>query len=275
MAAAAESAAVDLDVRPPALTGTLWAMRFPLFPSLLQRRDVTHVVTRSVQLPRRTGNRIVLVSDIHARDDWFPREHVASIVARINQIEDIDLVALVGDFVGDDVSAIDWAAEELGRIEAPIAATLGNHDHWTDARYVSNALERAGIEVLTNRLIRISGGTAVAGLDSCWGGNPDPEAAFADADPVEPVIVLGHEPWLGTLHSQFLHLAGHTHHGQVRPPFVARWVSPRYMPRFSMPWPAGLYRLPEGRFVYTSAGIGYSTVDTRVLCPPEIVVLDT
>jgi predicted MPP superfamily phosphohydrolase len=274
--------------------------------SIAQRRSIDVLRIRRVDLRARgldLGARIVVASDLHAREDWFPREHVARFVDAVNAIEGADLVTLLGDFVGDDVSGIDWSAEEYARIEAPVAAVLGNHDHWCDAAYVQAALEGAGIEVLTNRAIplrQLVPGAAerawLAGIDSCWtrkgstGPGADPDAAFAEVPEGAEVVVLGHEPHLATLHEHALHLAGHTHCGQIRTPVLGDWTARFHMPRFSEPYPCWLYEvdrdprseLPAARrgsrarrFVYTTAGVGYSTVDTRVFCPPEIVVLDT
>ncbi|MCW2961355.1 MAG: putative phosphoesterase [Thermoleophilia bacterium] len=267
-----------------------------LLRSFYQRRSSLVIRTRHVDLrPRglRLGLRIVLASDIHARDDWFPRQSVEQLVRTINDVDGADLVALVGDFVGNDVDAIDWSAELLGAITAPTFATLGNHDHWTDARRIERTLEAAGIPVLTNRAVPVGTGSFVAGIDSCWtrrtsGPGPMPDLAFADVTPGSDVIVLGHEPHLATLHEHALHLAGHTHLGQVRTPVFGDWTARMHMPRFSEPYPCRLYELPveqdptaahrtslDRRWVYTTAGVGYSTADFRLFCPPEIVVIDT
>lgn len=272
---------------------------------IYQRRTAAFIRTRHVDLRRRglrLGCRIVLVSDLHARDDWFARHCVASLVQAINAVVGAHLVVLVGDFVGDDPSAIVWAAEELSRIEAPRAGVLGNHDHWTDAALVTEALEQVGdVRMLTNRAVPLADLTRsatsawVAGIDSCWTRRrkvpgADPDAAFADVPDDVEVVVLGHEPHLATLHEHVLHLAGHTHCGQVRTPLLGDWTARMHMPRFSEPYPCWLHELAvepaaaspanrrtggDRRWVYTTAGVGYSTVDFRLFCPPEIVVLDT
>ncbi len=273
----------------------------------IQRRGLEHLQTHHVDLRERgldLGVRILLVSDVHARDDWFPRPNVARLVDEINAVDGVDLVALTGDFVGNDVTAAEWSAEEYARIEAPAAAVLGNHDHWTDAARVQRALEGAGVEVLTNRAMplrdaaggRGAAGAWIAGIDSCWtwrrstGPGADPAAAFADVPTGADVVVLGHEPHLATMHEHVLHLAGHTHLGQVRTPLFGDWTARMHMPRYSEPYPCRLYEVPvatEGsdlppnhrtrrnrRWVYTTAGVGFSTVSLRAFCPPELVILD-
>ncbi|MEO6867156.1 MAG: hypothetical protein ABI200_03970, partial [Gaiellales bacterium] len=177
-----------------------------------------------------------------------------------------------------------------------------NHDHWCDAAYIEQVLSNAGVEVLTNRALPLgelvpahTGEAWLAGIDSCWtrrgstGPGADPEAAFAEVPSGVDVVVLGHEPHLATMHEHVLHVAGHTHCGQVRTPIFGDWTARMHMPRFSEPFPCRLYEVPveresslpdarrttrDRRWVYTTAGVGYSTVDFRLFCPPELVVID-
>ncbi len=285
-------------------------LRAALAPTrpFVQRRSIDTLRVRHVDLRPRgldLGIRILMASDLHARDDWFPQPHVARVVDAINAEADVDLVVLLGDFVGDDVTAIDWSATEYARIAAPTAAVLGNHDHWCDATYVQQQLEGAGVEVLTNRAVPLAelvdGAPAdawLAGIDSCWtrrgstGPGAKPDEAFRDIPADADVVVLGHEPFLATMHEHVLHLAGHTHCGQVRTPVFGDWTARMHMPRFSEPYPCRLYEvdvdqsapaeLPtthrttsrDKRWVYTTSGVGYSTVSVRAFCPPELVVLD-
>lgn len=280
----------------------------PGFRSLWQRRTADGLVTRHVDLRSRglrfgDGIRVVLLSDVHARPDWFPASEVARVVDAVRAVEDVDLVAMVGDFTGDNPAEIEPSAREYARIEAPVVATLGNHDHWAGAHHATQALEAVGIDVLTNRALPLAGlfgeragSSWLAGIDSCWtrtgsGPGADPAAAFADVPDDAEVLVLGHEPHIATLHEHALHLAGHTHCGQVRSPVFGDWTARLHMPRFSEPYPCRLYELgvepPERdatpanhrtaharRFVYTTAGVGFSTIDLRLFCPPEIVVID-
>lgn len=277
-----------------------------LLDRLYQHRAVGSLRVRRVSLRDRgldLGIRIVLASDLHARNDWFDRRQVARVVDEVNAIDDVDLVALVGDFVGDDIDAIDWSALEYARIDAATVGVLGNHDHWLDAARVQETLEQAGVAMLTNRAVAIGDlldgndarGAWLAGIDSCWtrrgstGPGADPDAAFRDVPEGADVVVLGHEPHLATLHEHALHLAGHTHCGQVRTPVFGDWTARLHMPRYSEPFPCRLYEVPiepdsqvdphlrarrRTRWVYTTAGVGFSTIDRRLFCPPELVVID-
>lgn len=275
---------------------------------IYQRRTNWTLVTRHVDLRGRgldLGLRVLLVADIHARDEWFPRASVATLVDAMNAVEGVDLIAMVGDFTGNDPSPLEWAAPELQRLTAPAVATLGNHDHWANPKHATEALEGAGISVLTNRAMAVRDIVPgydrdhwVVGIDSCWPGKRgmkarrggDVDAAMRDVPEGVEALVLGHEPHLATLHEHALHLAGHTHCGQVRSPLLGDWTSRLHMPKYSEPYPCRLYELAveagglepvthrtlgDRRWVYTTAGVGYSTVDFRLFCPPEIVVIDT
>lgn len=281
-------------------------MRFSV-GSLFQWRTAQGIVTRHVNLRARGLKlakrpiRIVLASDLHAHIKWLPYSEVIRVVKTIEAVPDVDFVAMPGDFTGDDPSAIDAAGKAFEFITKPIVATFGNHDHWAGTSHASKALAAVGANLLTNRSIAlndlladdVSDTVYVAGIDSCWtrkgsGPGADPDKAFKEVPEGAEVIVLGHEPKLATLHQHALHLAGHTHLGQVRTPILGDYTARMHMPRYSEPYPCRLYELPinvdeesikyrtkgNTRWIYTTAGIGFSTLSVRMFCPPEIVIID-
>jgi len=232
----------------------------------LHRLEVRHV-----DIPAGLGIRVLVASDIHAHPRWFPQTAVRRVVDAINSISDIDAVLLPGDFVGSQIHAIDWCVEELDKLDAPAFASLGNHDVcFRDFSPVIEAFERSKVRLLRNEAVAFREGLWIAGLDSCLRKQPDIAAMQSAVPAGERAVVLGHEPRLATLHEEFLHVSGHTHHGQVRVPFLA----PLTLPRNSQPYTEGLYRLPGGRYVYTGSGVGYSNLPFRFNCPPEITIVD-
>ena len=84
-------------------------------------------------------------------------------------------------------------------------------------------------------------------------------------------IVLGHEPDMWDLYPQddLLHLAGHTHGGQVR--FFGEALC---LPCLGHKYPLGEYTGARNRSLVVSAGIGCTGVPARINCPPEIVRLE-
>jgi predicted MPP superfamily phosphohydrolase len=66
-----------------------------------------------------------------------------------------------------------------------------------------------------------------------------------------------------------LALAGHTHGGQVRLPFIGAPVtSSEYGQRFAQGWVHDPVR------AYISRGLGVTAIPVRLLCPAELVILD-
>lgn len=113
------------------------------------------------------------------------------------------------------------------------------------------------IEVAGGR-VRISGYT-------CTG---DPQLAPAEGQ--KNVALIHYPTWADRLKPTFdLILAGHSHGGQVRLPFVGPLITPMGV---------GAYAL--GRFVtqggplYVSSGVGTFFLNVRFLCPPELVFVE-
>jgi hypothetical protein len=65
-----------------------------------------------------------------------------------------------------------------------------------------------------------------------------------------------------------LMLAGHTHGGQVRLPFLP----PLHLPPLGRKYVEGLFRQGETQ-LYVNRGIGAVGLPFRLNCPPEITVL--
>jgi predicted MPP superfamily phosphohydrolase len=230
------------------------------------------VVVRHAEIDAGLGVRFVLVSDIHADSGAMARERIREIVSDVNRIGRVAAVLMPGDFVGHQRDAIDWCAAELSRLHAPAFASLGNHDLILGRERVIDALTTAGITMLVNRAVEIETGVWIGGLDSTR-GEPDAARMSAVVPAEARCVVLGHEPALAPMHEQVLHVAGHTHHGQIR----LRGGRPLVLPSHSRPYPAGLYEVTDAgprRWVYTTAGVGCTTVPIRMGAPPEIVVID-
>lgn len=89
-------------------------------------------------------------------------------------------------------------------------------------------------------------------------------------------IVVGHRPDFALsahLPAELL-VAGHTHGGQVRLPFIGPLITYSAVPRS---WAAGVTQLQEGKMLSVSRGIGMErdlAPRLRFLCRPQIVVID-
>jgi len=223
--------------------------------------------------------RIVFLSDNHTGSH-------AGDVARLERIVEEaaafapDLVLHGGDFVnmqlfGGGRVPPRVIATILARLQAPLGrfAVLGNHDYTYGAAEVAAALRDAGIAMLDDARVTL----AVAGGAIDLIGLPDAREERAAGRallvaPDKPSLVLAHDPfWFAHLPAgPHLMLAGHTHGGQVRFP----WVGPlRNASRAPLRWTYGLTE-EGGRRLYVTSGLGTSGLPLRIGCPPEFVVLD-
>lgn len=111
---------------------------------------------------------------------------------------------------------------------------------------------------------------ALVGLDDPRAGHPDPERALrgvpGGAIPVWGFHAPGYADRLrqGPYPPPPLMLTGHTHGGQIRPPFLPP-VTPRGSGRFVADW----YR-DSFAPLFVSRGIGTSEIRARLRCPPEV-----
>jgi uncharacterized protein len=132
-----------------------------------------------------------------------------------------DLVVITGDFVCHSQLYLDELSEIVSRFDAPVLATLGNHDHWSGADEVRWALRRGGAEVLDNRhtvLTLRHERLQVVGLDDSYTGHADWRTAVKGLRHDLPVLGLSHiaEEADALWHAGIpLVLSGHTHAGQV------------------------------------------------------------
>jgi len=222
--------------------------------------------------PALEGFTILQITDLHL----YPLTQPALIektVVMANKLEP-DLVVLTGDYVWQELAAIDELAPILSGLNAKygVFSTLGNHDYWLDAEVITAAMESAGLPVLINRGLSIQHGRGsiyIAGLDDGWSGAPDLEATLDGAAPNEPVVLLCHEPDLADRYSLDgridVQLSGHTHGGQIRLPGIGALI----LPYLGRKYDIGLYKIND-MLLYTNRGIGVISEPVRYNCPPEI-----
>ena len=224
------------------------------------------------------GLRVVALSDLHARDWHVGEGFLASLIEAVNRRQP-DLIFLLGDYVdrhGDEAISPEEIAAWLGKFKARygILAVLGNHDIHCGKLRLMQALSANGIDVLSDSSRTLSMGDhklQIAGAAELWTEAPVPGHMLHRLNPAVPTIVLTHAPDLfKSLPSWVaLTLAGHTHAGQVRLPWLKRFVIPSQIPER---YDYGIFRDREKTLV-VSAGIGTSRLPLRINCPPEILEL--
>ena len=228
------------------------------------------------------GMRIVQISDIHY-DEFTEPYFVKQVVARINALKP-DMVALTGDFISMAPLPRHIAAQLsypcaalLQAITCPLRyAVLGNHDAIVNMSMVTDALETHRIPVLANSFVPVErdgrrlwiGGLRDASVRLARVEDAIPKATIRNGD---PLILLGHEPdyadHVARVGGADLMLAGHSHGGQVRLPFLP----PLMLPPLGKKYVEGLFRIGNTQ-LYVNRGIGTVGLPLRLDCPPEITV---
>lgn len=249
------------------------------------------IVTRYYPVPRNWPARqkltITVIADIHAGGPNMGLERVRQVVDA-GQALNSDLIVILGDyfathrFITEHVPHAAWAAE-LARLKAPLGvyAILGNHDWWYDIEGVRNALAHIRMPVLENDAVllgRPGNRFWLAGLGdqlaiplgrNSFRGVDDLSGTLAKIRTDDPVILLVHEPDVFTTVPPrvALTLAGHTHGGQIKLPFIEPvWAPSAYGARFAYG-----HIVEQDRHMIVSGGLGTSKVPLRLGVPPEIV----
>lgn len=189
------------------------------------------------------------------------------------QAAEPDVIVFTGDFVSD-ARYLRELAPLLAPLCAPsgIFACVGNHDHWAGLDHLVRMLDECGIELLTNehRTLPIRDARLViAGVDDMWDGAPDLECALAGAPLDAPVVLLAHSPDYADIASRspvMLQLAGHSHGGHIRLP----WLGALLLPRHGIRHDRGLHRL-GAMWLYVSHGLGGWPL--RIGCRAEVTLL--
>ena len=165
----------------------------------------------------------------HIRVAHLTDQHVGRITpfevqmtaVEMTNAEKPDLVLISGDFVCHSQAYLDQLTELMRAFQAPVLAVLGNHDHWSGAAEVRHALQRGGVEVLSNRNTTLTirnERLQVVGLDDAYTGHARRDEAVKGLRRDLPVIALSHiaEEADGLWRYGIpLVLSGHTHGGQV------------------------------------------------------------
>jgi uncharacterized protein len=220
--------------------------------------------------------RIAHLSDLHTHRIGKREETLLSLLEEAKP----DVILITGDSMptGGDHGAI---RELLARLRAPLGKWLvrGNWEHLHAPERQREFYRAAGVRVLDNAAARIRDDVWLAGFDDLMAGAPDEAKAFAGVTPEGYRIGIFHSPeFFDRVSGQLdLALAGHTHAGQVRLPFLPPLWLPGGSGRFVEGWYEGRPEgRPEGRRgkLYVSRGIGNSRLEVRFNCRPELPIID-
>jgi predicted MPP superfamily phosphohydrolase len=227
---------------------------------------------------RLDGLRILHVTDLHLHPGPRVAWQIPALIAAVPH----DLICYTGDFIDsdEDLPRLASLLAEMPRT-APAYAVLGNHDYrpygrrqgHNNVERLRHTLRAGGITLLTNESRPLyEGGLHLAGVDDPATGRDDLDHALAHVPAAACSLLLAHSPDIVLHlagHQPGLILAGHTHGGQIRLPLVGAVLTESHIPRrLAM----GLHGY-QGTQLFVSRGVGYSGLDLRLGCPPEVALL--
>ncbi len=230
---------------------------------------------------------ITCVADLHAGGPNMGIARVRQVIDAANALGS-DLIVVLGDyfathkFVTEVVPHDAWA-EEVARLRAPLGvySILGNHDWWHGIDAVRKALGRVHVPLMENDAVLLGEPGRrfwLAGLGdqiAYWlgpnrfRGVDDLPGTLKRVTTDDPVVLMVHEPdiFVKVPERVSLTIAGHTHGGQIRLPFVPPvWAPSAYGARFAYG-----HIVEQGRHLIVSGGLGCSQVPLRLGVPPEIL----
>ena len=224
------------------------------------------------------GKTIMQISDIHVGNK-FNYQYIIDSFKEAKLLQP-DFVVYTGDFVSyetkEQFKQLEKVMEFVVKGTQGTVGVLGNHDYGGDwleqevADSVTRILENAGITILVNQQKEMNG-LNIIGIDDYWGMNFNPKKVMSKYDNKKANIVLCHNPDVCDLNVWNNYkgwiLSGHTHGGQVKPPFLTPPILPVENKRYS----AGKIDLNDGRTLYINRALG-NLLQVRFNVRPEITI---
>ncbi len=225
--------------------------------------------------------KIALIADVHAIWPWMSSAHIKRIIKKTNN-QKPDVVLLLGDYVSTHPFGIQPDPNESLSLYASFDSkcgtysVLGNHDLHGSVGW-PEALRKSKIPLLENKATKVicdENEFWIAGLEELWWQNADIEKTLAYVDDNKPVIMMMHNPdsFAEMPEKVTLSVAGHTHAGQIRFPFIGSFES--VIPsKYGKRYEHGHIR--EGsKDLVVSAGLGTTGLPLRFFNVPEIVIIN-
>lgn len=222
--------------------------------------------------------RAVVIADTHFGNSFADRLRRDRIV-RYFKREQPELCLLLGDYAA--VGALPHygtlSAEELteffSKLKAPWGtyAVLGNHELWYGRSRMTAILERAGVRMLENKLVKVKG-VDLAGMPDSTVFPFDSKGFKKLIDGRGTLLLLSHKGgmlrYADTSREVFM-LAADTHGGQIRLPGAGSLKEVLYR---KQELPPGLSEW-WGKKLFITVGAGGHRLKFRLFCPPEIAVV--
>jgi predicted MPP superfamily phosphohydrolase len=255
--------------------------------------DVSKYEVESKKIPKEfDGFKILQLSDLHNRK--FNRGN-KKLVKKI-QNQNPDIIVITGDMVSSNSKGFNGFFDVIKGLDNkyPIYYIFGNHEQRLPIEkqtLIVEKLKEYGVKVINNssEFIRKDNEyMQIYGLQQSlvYYNNylknkkiysyeeKDIENVFHKIDDSQFNILLAHNPLYFETYEKWgadLVFSGHVHGGIIRIPFVGGVLSPErtFFPKYD----AGEYTINNSEMI-VSRGLGYSTINFRVLNNPEICIVE-
>ena len=224
------------------------------------------------------GKTLMQISDIHVGNKFDYNYLIESF--KKAQAYNPDFVMYTGVFVDyekeEQFTQLETVLKHTVTGNLGTVGVLGNHDYGEDwiepevANKIVSLLEEYNVTILRNEEIELAG-LNIIGLDDYWGLNFNPKEATKKFVKEKPYVALCHNPdvcdldvWNG--YNSWI-LSGHTHGGQVKPPFLKSPILPVKNKRYS----SGKIDIDNGRTLYINRALG-CLWQVRFNVRPEITI---
>ena len=243
--------------------------------------DFNRVKMPIKNLPKQLiGKTLMQISDLHVGNRFDYNYIIKSLIEA--QKYNPDFVVYTGDYVSYESN------EQIGQLKKVMQhathgsmgtfGILGNHDYgknWADqevADSISEVLKNNKIHLLSNSKSSKNGLNFI-GLDDLWALNFNPKKILSSINNKQANIVLCHNPDVCDLdvwgdYSGWI-LAGHTHGGQVKAPFLDPFIVPVKNKRYT----SGEFHLSNERTLYINRALGHLW-PVRFNVRPEITIFE-
>ena len=270
---------------------TVWGL---VEPYILDDEEETAIIPNLP--PVWEGQKIGQVSDFQIGMWW---DNVATVAKSIDKLieEQPAAVLISGDFIyhalpnpKQEINEVIELLRPLIKANIPTYAVLGNHDYGMKSKTMppktelaaklERALEAIGIQVLSNEVVKLplqnqDSDLYLVGIGSHWANNDKVDETLAQLPKNSPRIVMMHNPESFKLfppNTAPFAVAGHTHGGQIRFPYLPEWSWLALVKEdrvFADEW-VDEDEVKTGNRLYINRGIGFSDVPIRINCAPEV-----
>lgn len=237
-----------------------------LEPNLIRVKE--HQISTNLNL------KVAIAGDFHL-GVYKDQSYLKRVVQKINQIPDLDLLLIPGDFTfyPNQSQPLSDLFKPLENLNVPAIAVLGNHDVEKPGPKLrdelTQVLESYQVNLLNNQTYAYEN-IQIIGLGDHW-ALEDNVDLLKNLNPNSKSIILTHNPDTTLNYSNpisQLTISGHTHGGQIRIPFLYKFVIPT-KGNFNQ----GLHQTKNGP-VFVNTGLGEVDLPMRFLIPPTIDILN-